>query len=196
MGGDERDPPHPGTCDLDQLRREAAVALAWNQRALEELQTELTAHHGVSLTMIGTLDAGESLLDTFVAVRSHEIRPALTGAIRPSNAPPPGTHPPDRGGVRRGGERRGHPADLEHQPGDGPPGQTRTRRTRRPVRAPDGPVGRLRTAPGSRSAVRRPRASAFPHVCRTRPPDQRFRHPPGGGKRPDGHPGVRPLYLT
>ncbi len=82
MGGAEPVVEDEDACDLEHLRNEAAVALARNRIALRDLQAELTHHDGVSATMIDTLESGESLLDTFVAVKSSEIRPALTGAIR------------------------------------------------------------------------------------------------------------------
>ncbi len=82
VGHDNGSAQGPDPCELDRLRRQAAVALARNVVALQDLQAELARHADVSETMIGTLSDSDSLLDTFEAVKSHEVRPALTNAIR------------------------------------------------------------------------------------------------------------------
>ena len=63
-------------------RRNAVAALRKNLAAFEALQRELTHHAGVSRALIGALEGDARLLDTLEAVRSHEIRPVLTSAIR------------------------------------------------------------------------------------------------------------------
>ena len=58
------------------------MALHANVAALEDLQRELSHHRSVSLAMSATLSEGGSLLKTLGDVKSHEIRPVLTAAIR------------------------------------------------------------------------------------------------------------------
>jgi hypothetical protein len=68
--------------DFERLRQNAVIAMRANVAALVALRTGLSAQADVSSSLISTLESGHPVPAKLVQVKSHEIRPALTAAIR------------------------------------------------------------------------------------------------------------------